>query len=63
MVDPFPALLVMVLICYDLRMRTFATPERKFEVKFSCLETNRNEFRRTSVEAATWLVRFSSHLI
>lgn len=33
MVDSFSMLLIMVLICCDLRIRTFATAEGKFEVK------------------------------
>lgn len=75
MVDSFSMLLIMVLICCDLRIRTFATAEGKFEVKsiqeiqslsqifvFGNLQV-RNEFERTNVVAAIWLGRLSSHLV
>ena len=57
MVDLFPMLLIMVLICCDLRIRTFATAEGKFEVtsiqeiqSLSQIFEFGNEFERTSVQ-------------
>ena len=76
MVDLFPMLLIMVLICCDLRIRTFATAEGKFEVtsiqeiqslsqifEFGNLQIEMSSKERVYNTVAIWLVILSSHLV